>query len=201
MTVTYVKDALSQDIVNELVNIYNNANDYDTPTMKKTSGAPAMEVLKNVDYIDTDRINVIHYYKHTSPYYPHSDYHYIEKDNIVLPLEVINGPNPYLIIFDQYYYEDACTWTGVSNIKFKFNTGVQGRPYDFDIDNKTHEPIPNSLFKKFLDWQPKDFWFGLSGTPYEFIPGSMIQFDSKRLHATSTMKCEEKLGLTIRYRP
>ena len=199
MTVKYLDNALSHDIVNELIDIYNNADEYDTDTMKKLSGEDAMNVLKNVDAIDTDRINVIHYYKHKLPYYPHSDYHFIEKENIVLPLQVINGENPYLVIFDQYYYEDACTWTGDMEIKFKINTGVQGRPYDFDIDNKTHKPIPKYLYR-YLDWQPQDFWYGLSGEPYEFKPGSMMQFDSKRLHATSTLRCEEKLGLTIRYK-
>jgi hypothetical protein len=87
-----------------------------------------------------------------------------------------------------------------SKVKFKINTGIEGRPYDSNITNKTNKDVPNYLYNKYLNWQPKDFWFGLSGTPYEFKPGSQMQFESTRLHATSTMHCEEKLGLTIRYK-
>lgn len=197
---TYLKDAISQDIVNELIAEYNSIGDYDTISMKKASALSTKKILEGVDSIDTDRIQIAHFYKHQSPYYPHSDFHFVEKDNIVLPLQVTNGQNPYLIIFDQYYLDDACTWTGTSKVKFKINTGVEGRPYDSDITNKTNKPIPDYLYKKFLNWQPKDFWFGLSGEPFEFKPGNMIQFESTRLHATSTMHCDEKLGLTIRYK-
>ena len=200
MTTIYNKNAISQDVLNELIDIYDASIDYDTATMKKASGMPAIKVLENVKSIDTDRIRVCHFYKHKAPYYPHSDFHHVEKDNIVIPLKVFNGKNPFLIVFDQSWSGDGITWTNKEKIKFKFNEGISGRPYDHDIDNKTDQPIPNYLYNRYLNWQPRDFWFGLSGTPYEFIPGNFIQFDSKVLHATSTMHCEEKLGLTIRYK-
>ena len=63
MTVA-LDNALPYDIVNELPDNHNNADEYDTDTIEKLSGEDAMNVLKNVDAIDTDRINVIHYYKH-----------------------------------------------------------------------------------------------------------------------------------------
>ena len=196
----YLEDAVSQDIVDELIEHYESGGDYDTISMKKSSALSTMKILENIDAIDTDRIQIAHFYKHKAPYYPHSDFHFIEKENIVLPLQVTDGLNPYLVIFDQYYNDDACTWTGTSKVKFKINTGLEGRPYDSNITNKTNAPIPNYLYNKYLNWQPKDFWFGLSGQPFEFKPGNMIQFDSTRIHATSTMHCQEKLGLTIRYK-
>lgn len=204
MTIKYLKNVLSYDIVNELVDIYNNADEYETHTMKKFSSGKAMHdvinVLKNVDALDTDRISIIHYYKHKHPYYPHTDYQNIEKDNIVLPLQIVNGPNPHLIVFDQIWANKGLTWTGDADITFKINKSTKGRPFDYDLDNKTDQPISESLYKRYLSWQPKEFWYGLSGTPYELKPGNMLQFDSKQLHATSVMNCEEKLGLTIRYK-
>lgn len=197
---TYIQDAVSQEIINELIAEYNSISDYETNTMKKASALPTLEILKKVDNIDIDKILIAHFYKHTSPYYPHSDYQSAEKDNIVIPLEIIDGPNPYLIIFDQLWASQGITWTGNADISFKINKGVKGRPFDYDIINKTDQPISESLYKRFLQWQPKDFWYGLSGTPYELKPGNLLQFDSKQLHATSVMKCKEKLGLTIRYK-
>ena len=100
---TYIEDAVSQDIIDELIAHYESDGNYDTISMKKSSALSTIKILENIDSIDTDRIQIAHFYKHTSPYYPHSAFHFIEKDNIVLPLQVINGSNPYLVIFDQYF--------------------------------------------------------------------------------------------------
>ena len=90
--------------------------------MKKLTGGKnlktTMEVLSESDHIDIDKITVCHYYKHKTPYYPHTDFHLKEKENLVIPLKVYDGPNPFLVIFDQYYNEDGRTWTFNKNINF-----------------------------------------------------------------------------------
>jgi len=200
----YLENVLTDDQISRLLEIYHNADTYQTDVMKKHTGSKnlttTLEVLKESDQIDVDRIEVCHYYCHTTPYFPHTDFHYKEKENIVLPLQVKDGPNPYLIVFDQWYNNDGKTWTFKTNHKFKVNTAVKCRPCDFgdEINNLTNEDIPEKLYDYLSHW-PKNYWFGLTGQPYEFIPGNGIQFDSKKIHATSRMYCQEKLGLTIRY--
>ncbi len=77
---TYIEDAVSQDIIDELIAHYESDSNYDTISMKKSSALSTIKILENIDSIDTDRIQIAHFYKHTSPYYPHSDFHFIEKD-------------------------------------------------------------------------------------------------------------------------
>jgi len=199
--VIYTKNAVSDSVISTLIEIYNSSKDYQTKSMKKVSGQTdeVLEVLKGVPTIDTDRIQICHFYKHSTPYYPHTDYHFLEKENIVMPLQVFNGANPYLIVFDQWLDDDGKTWTFESNTTFSHNTGISGRPCDYNIKKSTNKEITKALYR-YLSHYPKDYWFGLSGDPYEFKPGNTIQFDSKRLHATSRMHCEAKLGLTIRYK-
>lgn len=196
----YNPSGISLDTIDQLKNIYYSAECYETDNMKKLAGSKeAKQILKQEKNIDVDRITVCHFYKHSHPYYPHTDFHTDEKENIVIPLEVINGLNPYLIIFNQWFNGDGRTWTFRENLDFKYNKPLKGRPYDFDIHDKTEEDIPDSIYK-YLNHQPKKYWFGLSGSAYEFKVGSFIQFDSKKIHATSKLLCESKLGLTIRYR-
>ena len=170
----YNPSGISLDTIDQLKNIYYSAECYETDNMKKLAGSKeAKQILKQEKNIDVDRITVCHFYKHSHPYYPHTDFHTDEKD--------------------------GRTWTFRENLDFKYNKPLKGRPYDFDIHDKTEEDIPDSIYK-YLNHQPKKYWFGLSGSAYEFKVGSFIQFDSKKIHATSKLLCESKLGLTIRYR-
>ena len=200
----YINHILTTEQITRLIEIYNNAGDYKTKAMKKVTVSKnlksTLEVLDESEHIDIDKIEVCHYYCHKTPYYPHTDFHYKEKENLVLPLQVTGGPNPFLIVFDQWYDNDGKTWTFKDNHEFKVNKSVKCRPYDFGdgICNLTEEEIPEKLYDYLNHW-PRKYWFGLTGTPYEFVPGNGIQFDSKKIHATSRMYCQEKLGLTIRY--
>ena len=200
----YIENILSLEQIDELIKIYNTTDNYQTTTMKKLTGGKnlktTMEVLSESDSIDIDKITVCHFYKHKTPYYPHTDFHSKEKENLVIPLKVYDGPNPYLVIFDQYYNEEGRTWTFNKNINFEVNKTAKCRPYDFgsSIKGLLDEDISDKLYE-YLDHYPKNYWYGLSGTPYEFKPGNAIQFDSKKIHSTSKMHCTEKLGLTIRY--
>ncbi len=196
----YNPKGISQTSIDLLKDIYKSAGSYDTDNMQKLAGSKeAKEVLRNESSIDVDRITVCHFYKHSHPYFPHTDFHTNEKENIVIPLEVVNGPNPYLVIFDQWFDGDGRTWTFRENLNFEFNKSLKGRPCDFSIHEKTEEDLPSNLYK-YLSHHPRNTWYGLTGYAYEFKVGSYIKFDSKKIHATSRLFCESKLGLTIRYR-
>lgn len=201
----YIISALSDEQVSKLIEIYIGANSYISDSMKKLTSKnhnmeEVYEILRESDIIDVDRIAVCHFYCHDSPYYPHTDFHSKEKENLVLPLKVIDGPNPYLVVFDQYYNGDGRTWTFNKNLDFDFNKSAKCRPCDFgkDIHGLLEQDISEDLYN-YLNHFPKKYWYGLSGTAYEFKPGNAIQFDSKKIHSTSRMFCKEKLGLTIRY--
>jgi hypothetical protein len=197
----YYNNVVTLDHLKSLIEIYNNIGEYETDTMKKASGTDAvLEILKDIPQIDVARIKTCHFYKHEVPYFPHTDFRSDEIENIVLPLEVLGGDNPYLVIFDQYFEQPSVTWTFREDVHFKINTGVKGRPVDFkEVVGLSEQPIDEELYNKCLYHYPKKYWQGLSGKAYKFTPGSIIQFDSKKIHCTSAMKCSSKLGLTIRY--
>ena len=200
----YLENVLNTNQLERLLKIYYDAGDYQTDAMRKHTGSKnltsTLDVLAESPEIDVDRIEICHFYCHKTPYFPHTDFHYKEKENIVLPLQVTDGPNPHLVVFDQWYNNDGKTWTFKTNHEFKVNTAVKCRPYDFgdDINELTDTDVSDELYEYLQHW-PKKYWYGLTGKTYEFIPGNGIQFDSRKIHATSTMYCKEKLGLTIRY--
>jgi hypothetical protein len=197
----YYNNVVTSDLLKSLIEIYNNSKEYETKSMKKAPGTDAvLDLLESHSVIQVDKIKTCHFYKHEVPYYPHTDFRNDEIQNLVVPLEVEGGPNPSLIVFDQYFEEPSVTWTFRENVNFKVNTGVKGRPCDFnEVKGLTNNPIEKELYNNFLYHYPEKYWFGLSGKAYEFLPGSIIQFDSKKIHCTSAMKCSTKLGLTIRY--
>ena len=198
----YFESVISLDVIDELKKIYYNVDEYTTSVMKKATGdTPAVyELLSTIPEIDVDRIHFSNFYNHTTPYLPHTDYRFNVNENFVIPLETVNGPNPSLIIFDQWWPMDSNTWVFDTNAKFEYNKELRGRPCDYDIEEHTHADIDNKLYEDFLSYYPKKYWKGLTGSAYELKPGNLIEFDTKMIHATGTMDCERKLGLTIRYR-
>lgn len=198
----YYEDCISNEIIEELKKIYYNAESYDTDIMKKISGdtPEVYELLSSVPYIDVDRIQVSNFYNHETPYLPHTDFRNGVKENFVIPLETVNGTDPSLIIFDQWWPLPSNTWVFHTNATFEFNKELKGRPCDYDIMDNTGEDIDDHLYKTHLSYFPKKYWKGLSGNAYKLQPGNLLEFDSKMIHATGKMDCDRKLGLTIRYR-
>ena len=157
-----------------------------------------IEFIANLIDVAVENITTAHFYKHTEPLYPHTDYHDKEITNIVMPLEVADDSKPHLVIFDQYWNSSGNTWTfNNKSARFQANKELLGRPCDYDILNATEKDIDENLYEH-LNHQPKEAWFSLSGTAYPFKPGSLLKFDAKSIHATGKMTCESKLGLTIR---
>jgi len=204
----YYTNHVDADVIEELKNIYYTANSYDTAVMKKTSADrdDVYDLLKTVECIDIDRIQVSLYYNHETPYLPHSDHRNGVNENFVIPLETVNedreldGIHPSLIIFDQWWPHESNTWVFNTNAVFEFNKELKGRPCDYDIIDKTDADIDDDLYNEYLNYFPKKYWRGLTGKPYLLQPGNVLMFDSRLIHATGAMKCKRKLGITIRYK-
>jgi hypothetical protein len=197
----YFENAVSTEVVAELKRIYYAQEAYDTDVMKKASGdTPEIyELLKTIPQIDIDRIQVSNFYNHATPYLPHTDFRNGVRESFVIPLQTMNGPNPSLVIFDQWWPLESNTWVFSTKATFEFNKELLGRPCDYDIQDNTNTSISDELYEQ-LNYFPKKYWKGLSGKAYELKPGNLIEFDTKMIHATGVMECDRKLGLTIRYR-
>jgi len=166
--------------------------------MIKVDKKADIKFIADLINVNAENITLAHFYKHTQPLYPHTDYHEREISNIVMPLEVADDSKPHLIIFDQVWDNPANTWVfNDKQAKFQHNKELLGRPCDYDILYSTNKEVDDELYSH-LDHQPKDYWHGLSGTAYPFEPGNVLKFDAKSIHATGKMTCESKLGLTIR---
>ena len=198
----YYENCVSPEVIKELKRIYYSADSYDTDIMKKISGdtPEVYELLRTIPHIDIDRIQVSNFYNHKTPYLPHTDFRNGVKENFVIPLETVNGEDPSLIIFDQWWPLPSNTWVFDTNATFEFNKELKGRPYDYNVEDMTSTDIDEDFYNKYLNYFPKKYWKGLSGKAYKLQPGNLLEFDSKMIHATGTMNCDRKLGLTIRYR-
>ena len=190
-------NAISNSEIDTLLQEYEAYDSYESESMRK---APPGKAVKAIDemMIGYKRIGG-NYYKHSKPYLPHTDH---RKDwgnsiNVVVPL-YSSDPNAHLVIFDQKYHDDSVTWCLHKGlIDFKVNTGVKGRPADYDVEGLTNKDIDNDLYH-FLTWAPKDQWFGLTGEAMEFKPGNMLIFDNKYIHSTGNLN-GTKIGLSLRY--
>jgi hypothetical protein len=142
------------------------------------------------------------FYKHSIPYLPHTDYRVDQGNevNIVIPLQY-TGEQASLVVFDQMWERDSVTWClDGPVIDFTVNTGIGGRPFDYDaVDNLTFEPIKDDFYNKYLSHHKRECFYGLSGEAFKFMPTSMIIFDNRLIHCTSRFK-GEKLGLSLRFK-
>lgn len=203
MNTTQVFNFLPIDLIQECIGHYYNKENYDTVGMAKADADYFINLIH--PYVE----NIVGYkvkpcfgnfYRHNEPYLPHTDYKNSENNyiNVVVPLEY-NGDIPNLIIFDQIWNYESITWClDLPVLKFKFNTGVKGSPYEYPIDGLTNKDIDTEFYNSYLNHLNKNCLFGLSGNAYPFIPSSMIVFDSKRIHCTSKLN-NFKLGLSVRY--
>lgn len=205
MTPNFQKfNAVSDEILDTLVDHYVTAGSYDTESMNKL---PA----NSVEHLVTPIIAAIanreltyvggNFYKHTVPYLPHTDYQPQDNNtlNVVIPMQYTESL-PNLIVFDQTWEQSPVTWSMHHKVQsFTVNIGVKGCPYEYNsIKNLTGKEIDHTLFK-YLTHYPKLCLFGLSGSAYPFVPGSVILFDNRKIHCTSSFT-GIKLGLSLRYR-
>ena len=194
---------VSPELINTAIEDYNSRNLYDTNTMNKTDPGsslilftPLIEQILNKKLVYRSG----NFYKHSTPYLPHTDYKTYQNNtiNVVIPL-MYTGSQASLIIFDQEWKQDSVTWCMHHPVMyFSTNIGVQGYPHEYPITNKTGKSIDETLYNDYLSHYPNHGLSELSGTAYLFEPGSMIIFNNKKIHCTSKMS-GEKLGISLRY--
>ena len=197
-------NAVSDEILNILVDHYVAAGTYDTASMNKLPANLLEQLITPIIEVIADRELTYangNFYKHAVPYLPHTDYQPQDNSvlNVVIPMQYTESL-PNLIVFDQTWEQPAVTWSMHHKVQsFTINIGVKGCPYEYSsIKNLTGKEIDHTLFQ-YLNHYPKQCLFGLSGSAYPFVPGSAILFDNKKIHCTSSFT-GVKLGLALRYR-
>lgn len=201
------KHIIPLDLVGKCVEYYNSIGTYRSASMKK---ADPGEALKWIDPIVREHFPLIdrfvggNFYKHKHPYNPHTDHQQQwgkTSLNVVIPLWWESLTEPHLIVFDQTY-EQAVTWTMTlplmkDVISSSTNGQLLGYPGDYNIKQKTNQPIDKQFWEKYLSY-PHKCYDSLSGKAFPFTPGTAILFDGLNIHATSKFT-GEKLGLSLRY--
>jgi hypothetical protein len=197
-------NVVTSELIDTAIDDYNGRNLYDTDTMNKTGPGSSLELFTPIIEQVLGRSLVYasgNFYKHSIPYLPHTDYKTYQDNtiNVVIPL-MYTGDQASLIIFDQEWTQDSVTWCMQYPVMhFVTNIGVKGYPHEYPITNKTGKEIDDTLYNQYLSHYPKSGLSDLSGAAYLFEPGSMLIFNNKRLHCTSTMN-GEKLGISLRFK-
>jgi len=207
------KNVISQTFIKKLISAYNSSPPDDSG-MKKVihnlvEDPSFLSIIKKC-IGTTPVLNAYNFYQTDAEnlYWPHTDYHESHSSetsnpadiNVNVPLRYEGDTIPHLVIFNQRYLKSSVTWCLDEEVyPFQYNTGVSGRPYDYDITNKTDKPIDEEFYKEHLsDHGRKYNFFGLSGRAYPLEPGSFIAFDNRRIHCTSN-KAGPKLGINITF--
>lgn len=120
------------------------------------------------------------------------------KYTVVIPLEV-SDPNQKLIVFDQTYDVET-TWLGdlvtEMNPDRSYGSERSEAPYKTPgVQGLTNEPCPEELTKHLPTYYGPDMYFGLTGEVVDYKVGTLIIFDSHRIHTTGNMNAE-KIAVT-----
>jgi hypothetical protein len=197
-------EVISTEVVQQLINAYNSVGLYHTHTMNKADPAHVMPWMQPIlEQIVGRKLAYCsgNFYKHSIPYLPHTDFKSYQDNtlNIVIPL-TYTGQQAYLVVFDQEWHQDSVTWCMHHPVLyFDTNTGVPGAPWQYPIHRVNNTDIDESLYHTHLSHYSKVDLQGLSGTAYPFEPGSLIEFDNKKIHCTSNF-VGEKTGLSLRFK-
>lgn len=195
--------SIDSDVITRCLQEYNSHSVYDTTSMNKSPPGKVLDELTEICSMAYGKhlfYKSGNFYKHTDPYLPHTDYKTFQDNsiNVVIPLEYV-GTKPYLVIFDQEWPLDSITWCMHHPVQyFTTNIGVKGCPHEYPVSNLTGKEIDNDLYKNYLSHYPSRTLFGLSGNAYPFEPGSIILFDNKRIHCTSSFS-GIKTGISLRF--
>lgn len=196
-------NVIPTEVIDLCVAEYQNKINYDTTLMRK---AEPIDCLKHLipliqSLFDQELVySVGNFYQHSIPYLPHTDFktHLNNNINVVIPLKNSEVP-AHLIIFDQEWHYDSITWCMHLPVQqFQVNTGVKGSPFEYPVKNLTEKPIDEKLYQ-YCKHYPADSLFGLSGNAYPLEVGSILAFDNRKIHCTSTFS-GYKIGITLRFR-
>ena len=137
---------------------------------------------------------------HTTPFHLHSDTFFPEnRCNLIIPLEMTSPQS--LLVMDQTY-EKSAAWlqadeksksgkreTDPDNILYQ-------RPCDTPgVMGLTNEPAPDIITNNGIF--DSDFYYGLTGTVWEWEIGKGGIFHPTQLHGTGNMRGGEKTTMTL----
>lgn len=211
-----VKNFLSQEEVDYLINLYEKAN---TSKIKKNTGPVTLDIgtLINdpVISIIMKRIeSEIGEFKMTAGFFFKTDYpHIVHNDDtfelpdtvykaITIPLKVC-GENilgyPSLCFFNQmYFHGPAKFFKGENFVPTYYNKQIYNYQH---IDNLSQDPFDQVLYTKYFTHIKKSWLEGLTfHSAIEWIPTDAIIFDSIQLHCASDFRkqnIKEKIAISI----
>jgi hypothetical protein len=195
-------------LVEELKNDFYKINSFTKNEMEKIISIKDIDSVKAVvEFLKFDINNLVgdNFYKHSRAYFPHVDAPFNEAAkylHVVVPIEKEYTENQFFIIFDQTSKIGPATWTGLLDVDIDFdhNKQIKGYIKEEDITNYSFGGITDLFHQTYLPY-PKDWYTGLSGIAFEWIPGTAIIFPSNRLHCSGTMpKDAKKLGITLKFK-
>lgn len=217
MHYTLVKNAFSQDLLIDIYNYYNNHfhEAHITNSMYKIENPWNLDIVQKkikpilAKYFDTNLKNLgDNIYKHSDPYFPHCDTSQTYPCfNVLIPIKVENDLEQKFCIFDQYIndFSSGVTWVGKwfsVMQEFERNKKREFIYNDLIVENSTNTDIDNDFYIQNLEHKARDksLFKGCSGVALDFKPGNLIIFDSKHIHCTGKMRCNWKMGLSLRFR-
>lgn len=207
-----IENFLDQKLQEYLLGIFNRERHYNTQSMEKAS-MPLQdlefvgcinEIIRSITGTQNYVIVGDNFYRHAISYFPHCDA--IEDSawmNIVVPLSLEDSrAQQKFIVFDQTWTGQNATWTGNLKLEgdFSSNKKISLRPCDSNfLQQRTKYDLPMDIWQHIDNkYFNRDYFYGLSGTAYNWTPGNIIMFDSRHIHATGQMQCKFKTGLSIR---
>jgi len=147
------------------------------------------EILKHFNGLNYVTGNI---YYHTTPYEVHTDVFADDIGvNVLVPLERESSQK--FIVFDQTYKGSTVWKPGDGSKEVRgLNTIFNTRPCETPVKGLTGKPCDLAEHLPEED----DFYFGLSGSLIEWLPGEGLVFPSTNLHATGKMT-SPKYGLAM----
>jgi len=152
---------------------------------------------------------------HSGNLYKHTNLYTTHVDSSVRPYQLINCmlpiyiPDPSVdqrfIVFDQWVDNGiGQTWYGDRKIDYQFDSNkiTQSIPFNDDrVYDKTDKDIDETFYKDYLSCNSHkpEYFKGLTGVSYEFVPGHLILFNSNNLHSTGKLKGPWKMGLHMHF--
>lgn len=117
---------------------------------------------------------------------------------VIIPLQVSNLDQK-LIVFDQTY-DQECTWLGDLNTKMNKDRSYGSEKFEppyktAGVQGLTSDPCPEEIIKHLPTYYGSDMYFGLTGEILDYKVGTLIIFDSHRIHTTGNM-IGEKIAVT-----
>lgn len=161
-------------------------------------------------YFTTNNGNGGNIYKHTNVYTTHVDsFETHQMINAMIPIYAPpSDEQQHFVVFDQWVENGfGQTWYGDRNDitahgDFDYNKKLAQTPYnDPRVYDKTEDDISHDFYRNYLDanCHKPEYFKGLTGAAYPFVPGHLILFNSNQLHTTGKLTSDWKIGLHINF--